>query len=113
MFSIVPNPTFTCRVPLSRPDADAAVPVSFVFRHKGVSELGEWLRNAAEGKYRDDVEFLGEIIEGWGAEIVDERGQPAPYGAENLARLLNAFPGAGNEIVLAYRKRLKDARLGN
>lgn len=113
MFSIVASPTFTVPVLLSRPDADAPVKVDFTFKHKGVRELTAWMKKATEGTFATDAEFIDDIVAGWGPQIKGEGGDPLPYSLAMLERLLDQFPGAANEIVLTYRKRLKDARLGN
>jgi hypothetical protein len=113
VFKIVPTPTFTCPVLLSRPDADAPVKVDFVFRHKGVRDLTAWLRRAQEGGFETDVDFIAEVVDGWGPQIVGADDKPEPYTPAALGQLLDRFPGAGAEIVFTYRKRLKDARLGN
>lgn len=113
MFKIVPNPTFACQVPLRRPDSEVPVRVGWTFRHKTAAELAAWMRRAADGEYPSDVEFIAEVTEGWGAEILGADDKPLPYSAQALAQLLDAFPGAGVDIVTTYRRRLGDARLGN
>lgn len=111
MFSIVPDPTFTAPVFLSRPAAEAAVKVTFTFKHKSLRELNAWLAKASS--FKSDADFLGEVIAGWGAEIVGPDDKPLPYTKAALAQLLDRFPGSGAEIMRDYRKRLKDARQGN
>lgn len=113
MFTIVASPTFTCKVPLSRPDADVPVQVTFTFRHKTARQLEDYLRRARTGAIETDADLVAEVVEGWGPEIKDENGAQVPYSREALEKLLDQFNGAATEIVIAYRKRLKDARLGN
>lgn len=111
MFSIVPQPTFTTKVNLPRPDSDKPVPVTFIFKHKTMREVTAW---AAKGdKAKDDVDFLSEVIQGWGPEIVGPDDKPYPYTKPHLRELLDRFPGAGSAIYVGYRARLQDARLGN
>jgi hypothetical protein len=111
MFSIVPDPTFAAPVLLSRPAAAAPIKVTFTFRHKSLRQLNAWLAKAKS--YKDDAEFLGEVIESWGPEIVGADSKPLPYSKKALAELLDKFPGSGAEILRDYRKHLQDARLGN
>jgi hypothetical protein len=111
MFSIVPNPTFAIKVNLPRPDSDKPVPVTFTFKHKTVRDLNAWANKS--GKAKDDVEFLAEVIEGWGPEIVGPDDKPYPFTKAHLRELLDRFPGAGAAIYVGYRARLQDARLGN
>lgn len=112
MFRLDPNPTFVAPVLLSRPGSEAPVKVNFTFKHKTWRELNAWLGNA--GDYASDVEFLDEVIAGWGPEFVEgPQDTPVPYSAEALARLLDRFTAASREIVRDYRKGLGDARAGN
>lgn len=111
MFSIVPEPTFSAPVLLSRPSSDTPVRVTFTFKHKSLREMNAWLGKAA--KFKDDTDFLGEVIVGWGPEITGPDDKPLPYTKKALAELLDKFPGSGAEILRDYRTRLKDARSGN
>lgn len=110
MFKIDPAPTFTCPVRLSVPGSDAAVPVTLTFKHKRARELDAWLKASRDRE--NDAEFLAEVIAGW-AGIGDSEGKPVPYSREALELLLDAYPSAGLELLLAYRRQLADARAKN
>ncbi len=110
MFSIVPKPTFTCTVRLSVPGSDAGVPLQITWRHKTGRQLSAWLASSADRA--SDADLLAEVIESWsGVGGVD--GAALPYSPENLAALLDAYPAAGKELVLAYHRQLADARQKN
>lgn len=112
MFRLDPNPTFTAPVLLARPGDEPPVKVSMTFKHKTWRELNAWL--ARWGEYSNDVDFVGEVIHGWGPEFVQgPEDTPVPYSTEALAQLLDRFPRAGLDIVRDYRKGLGDARAGN
>lgn len=110
MFKIIPAPTFTCRVSLSRPDADDPVEIDVTWRHKNRTELAAWRH--ASAKFESDEEWLGEVIAGWG-RVVNEDGTPLPYSREALGVLLQSFPSAALELLNAYGRRLADARAKN
>lgn len=110
MFNIIPKPTFTCAVRLSVPGSDAPVAVQFTFRHKSARELSRWLASSVERA--SDAELLAEVIDGW-AGVAGVEGAAVPYSADNLAALLEAYPAAGKELVLAYHRQLADARAKN
>lgn len=110
MFKIVPNPTFTCTVRLSVPGTDLPQAVQVTFRHKTARELDAWLRSARERA--SDADYLHEVIASWSG-IAGADDKPLPYSREALAALLDAYPAAGAELVLAYKRQLADARAGN
>lgn len=110
MFKIVPNPTFTFPVKLSRPDSDAPATVTVTFRHKGARALQEWLK--AAGTSGDDAAYLDQVIDSWSGVEKDD-GAPLPYSVDALRTLLDAFPSSGRELVQAYHSRLSDARAKN
>lgn len=110
MFSIVPNPTFTADVNLSVPGSDQPQRVGFTFRHKRSRELSAWL--GGSGAAANDAELLGQVIVDWSG-IGAEDGKPIPYTQHALEMLLDAYPSAGTEIVLAYLRQLRDARAKN
>lgn len=120
MFKIVPNPTFTCDVPLSVPGEEKPALLKFIFRHKTRTQLNEYqarsydlaLQAGQEGAAELYVDYLAEIIDGW-AGLQDAKGAAMPYTRENLALLLDQYASAGPEIVRAYRRQLADARSGN
>jgi hypothetical protein len=120
MIRIVPNPTFTCDVPLSVPGADKPASIKITYRHKGRKALGEYQARAVELAMQADAPdaaqqfaaYVGEVVEGW-TGVLDADDKPLPYTVDNLARLLEAYPAAGAEIVRRYSHQLSHARAGN
>ena len=110
MFCIVPNPTFVTTVRLSVPGQEAGAPIKVTWRHKGARALSAWLASAPARA--DEASFMAEVICDWqGVHGAD--GAALPYTAENLALLLDAFPSAGSEMLIHYRRELADARAKN
>lgn len=120
MLRIVPNPTFTCEVPLSVPGSDKAVPITVTFRHKGRKALSEYQQRAIElalaadapDAHQQFTRYVAEVVEGWSG-VLSADDKPLPYTEDNLARLLEAYPSAGAEIVRHYSRQLSHARSGN
>ena len=120
MIRIVPNPTFTCDVPLSVPGADKPVTIRLTYRHKGRRDLSDYQTRAVELAMHADAPdaaqqfaaYVGEVVEGW-TGVLDADDKPLPYSTDNLARLLEAYPSAGAEIVRCYSRQLSHARSGN
>lgn len=120
MIRIVPNPTFTCDVPLSVPGTDKPVSIKLTYRHKGRKALNEYQARAVDLAMQADANdaaqqfgaYVGEVVEGW-TGVLDADDKPLPYSADNLARLLEAYPAAGAEIVRCYSRQLSHARSGN
>lgn len=110
MFKLDPAPTFEATVRLSVPGSDAGVPVKITFRHKRTRELDAWLKGAADRP--NDAAYLAEVIAGWSG-IGDSEGQPVPFSTKALEQLLDAYPSASVELLLAYRRQLADARAKN
>ena len=120
MFKIIPNPTFTCPVPLSVPGVDKPLAITITFKHKSRRELADYqaravaVAMAAEGEDAPllYVDYVAEIIDTW-AGVGDAAGKPLPYSRETLAQLLEAYPASGPEIVRTYTRQLSHARAGN
>ncbi len=120
MFRIVPNPTFTCDVPLSIAGEDKPRSIKVTFKHLTRRGLAEFQARAvdvamaagADGGEALYVDYVHEIIDTW-AGVVDADGKPLPYTRETLALLLDAYPAAGAEIVRRYTYQLSHARAGN
>lgn len=102
MFKLQPNPTFTSKVSISVPGGKA-VQVGIVFRHLSRKALKDYFAGL-EG--RADEDALAEIVTGW-------EGIDAPYSAENLATLIDNYPGAAMELFDAFRRDLLDAARKN
>lgn len=116
MFKLNPNPTFQADVALTVPGAAAPIKVRFTFRHKGRKALADWVRRPADaakaGEPLDDAGYLGEVIEDWSGPV-DEAGQPAAYGREALAALIDAYPASSREIYDGYLRALTESRAKN
>ena len=102
MFSIDPSPTFTASVAIPVPGGPAQA-LTLVFRHKRKSEIQRFLDGAAG---REDADLISEIVAGW--KDVD-----AEFCADNLARLLDAYPAAAWAILEAWVDALGRAREKN
>lgn len=110
MFRIDPKPTFSCEVRLSVPGSDVGAPIGVTFRHKGARALQDYFRRAKD--LPDDATYLAEVIQDWSG-VEDADGAPVPFSFEALAKLLDAFPAAGTELLMVYRRQLQDARAKN
>lgn len=120
MIRIVPNPLFCCDVPLSIPGSEKPVTIKITYRHKGRQALSVYQTRAVELALQADApdaaqqfaSYVGEVVEGW-TGVLDADDKPLPYSTDNLARLLEAYPAAGAEIVRCYSRQLSHARSGN
>lgn len=101
MFKLKPDATFTATVPI--PNGDAPLPLKLRFRRKGKKDLAAWIEGSAG---RDDADTLGEIIDGW-------MEADAPYSAEALRDMLDAYSGAGMAIFSGYLRALSEAERKN
>lgn len=107
---LVPAATFDAPVKLTVAGASEPAVVVFVFARKSKSELRQWMEGGAG---RPDPEFLGEVVKGWRAGVVDEAEQPVPFSPEAFAALLDAYPAAGTEIYHQYLAAYDGARAKN
>ena len=120
MFRIVPNPTFTCDVPLSVPGSDKPVSIKITFKHKSRAELAAYQARAVDLAMQADAPdaqeqfaaYVSEVVDGW-IGVVGADDKPLPYTPANLAQLIQAYPAAGAEIVRRYAQQLSHARAGN
>src|SRR5512133_454055 len=103
MFKINPAPTFRAKVALTVPGAETAAVVEFEFRHKSRSAFVAWWEASQQ---RKSVDALADIIVSWDEAVVDDAGNPIPYSADALAKMLNSYHAAGTEILTAYYKEL-------
>jgi hypothetical protein len=110
MFKLIPNPTFTCDVNLSVPGTTVPAKIRLTFRHKTSRQLAAWTAEA--GAHSDDASYLDQVIESW-MGVEGEGGALVAYSREALAQLLDAYPAAGAELFMAYRRQLQDARAKN
>lgn len=102
--------TFPAVVLLTVSGVDQPQQVTFQFRHKGRKDLAAWIDT---GKDRPDAEFLGEVVAGWGEEVVDEDDKPVPFSIEALAELLDSYHPAAREIYQAYLRAIGESRVKN
>lgn len=100
-----PEPTF--KAPVSIPVAGSApVSVGFTFKYRTRTELREYAKALAElADDANEVETFKDFVVGW--ELDD------PFTDENIARLLDAYPGAGGEVTSTYMRESFGARRGN
>lgn len=122
MFSIIPQPTFTCTVNLTVAGSDEPASIKVTWRHKGRKELGAWLRagNALADIGRElhsatalgDAAWLAEAMVGWDGPV-DAAGAPVLFAQAELALLLDRYPPAGGELLAAYLHALTESRAKN
>ena len=108
MLKLVPNPSFRLEVAIPQPSGQVAK-IKVDFRHKGRTELEEWLKSTTDDEgnvMRKDHEALAEVVEGWAG--VDEK-----YSPENLEKLLDAYPSAGKAMINAYLPALLEGKAKN
>jgi hypothetical protein len=107
---LVPAATFDAPVKLTVAGSPEPAVVVFVFARKSKSELRAWVESGAE---RSDPDFLGEVVKGWRAGVVDEHDQPVPFSTDAFAALLDRYPAAGGEIYQQYMAAYHEARTKN
>lgn len=100
-FTLAIAPTFKADVSIPVPGGRPAN-VSFTFKHKTRDELKDLLAGL-EG--REDVDVVLEITTGWG---IDEA-----FEEDNVAILLQNYPGAALAIIDTFLKEVSGARRGN
>jgi len=100
-----PEPTFKAKVLVPVPGA-APAPVEFTFKYRTRSELREYVQSLADlPENADEVQTFKAFVAGW--DLDD------PFTDENIARLLDAYPGAGSELSNTYLRESFGARRGN
>jgi hypothetical protein len=107
---IVPAATFDWPVRLTVAGAAEPAVVTFIFARKTKAELRAWVAGGAD---RSDPEFLGEVVKGWRAGVLDAADEPVPFTAEAFAALLNVYPGSGGEIYQQYMAAYHEAPAKN
>lgn len=100
-FTLSIAPTFKHDVSIPIPGGRPAT-VSFTFKHKTRDELREFIAGL-EG--REDLDVVVEVTSGWG---IDEA-----FEEDNVAILLQNYPGAALAIINAYMTEVSGARKGN
>lgn len=109
MFRLNPSPTFKASVPVSVPGMDKPLEIAVEFRHKTATGLQEWMRRAVD---RTDAQNLDEVIAGWSGVMGDD-GAQVPYTLTALSTLLENYPAAKWEMLVAYKAELTEAKRKN
>jgi len=122
--------TFTASVPLPTFDG-RKLEIEWTFKHRTREEMGKWIdaqiaaakaaaeaTQEGEGEQTKSIEQLLreqteretasilDVAVGWNVEGFD-------FNAENVAKLLNMYPGAANAVLEHYRVSLTQGRVGN
>jgi hypothetical protein len=117
MFKLTPNPTFSSEVRLTIPGEAEPGRITVTWRHKTRADYLAWRNQPAEdptaGGARIDAAFLGKVIAGWDGPVDGPDDKPVPYSQEALALLLDTFPGAALDLLMAYEKALLESRAKN
>jgi Phage tail assembly chaperone len=108
MFKFKPDPTFVATVLLSMPGVAQPHPVTMTFKHKSKAQL---LALFAKADSQTDGELIQQIVDGW--DMVDEGGQRVDFTPRNMGLLLNNYPPAAMEILVAYKRELLEAKTKN
>lgn len=99
-----PAPTFKLAVEIPVPGADFAS-VEFVFKHRTKTQLEEMFAKNKAAEAVDQVSEVMEMVVGW--EFSED------FNRENVARLLDNYPGSALAILLAYSGELQRFKRGN
>lgn len=110
MLKLSPAPTFDFNADITVPGAEAQAILKITARHKGREALQAWIDSAKANT--GDVEFLALVIAGWEGVYGDD-GQPVPFSAAALARLLDAYPASGRELFDQYLQAHTESRRKN
>lgn len=100
--SLNPAPTFIAEVGIPVPGGEPH-PVKFTFKHRARDEIVEWHKSTAERD--DDVGLFREFVLAWDLDDA--------FTDENIARLLNNYPGASSAITVGYLRELRGVRAKN
>jgi hypothetical protein len=93
------DPTFTAKVGIPVPGG-RTVAVEFTFRWRTKDALSAWLTAAQE-----DLDAVLDCACGWEND--------EPFDRENVATLLQTYPGAARAITTAYLEESSGARAKN
>lgn len=103
MFKLQPKSTFWAKVHVSVAGEAKPEQIEMEFKYLGRDALKEYFQSL-EGK--TDSDALGEIVLNW--RLVD-----AEYSPENLAILLNNYPGAALSVFETFRREVMEAKTKN
>lgn len=106
MFKLNPKPTFKVDVTIPSPSGEGKLTLEF--KHKGRKALAEFFESlrSDEEAAREDADALSELVAGWS-------GVDAEFNRDNLAVLLDNYPGASLAIFNAYTSALNEGRVKN
>lgn len=108
MFKLNPAPTFKASILVSRPGEEPKA-ITFEFRHKTRTGLGEWLRSM-EGK--SDAQVGTDFIAGWSG-VIDSDGNEVAFSPELFHELCERYPAASVEVIGGYVRALTESRAKN
>ena len=114
MIKIAPIATFTAPVKINVPnDTGGFDELTFKARFKGLSRKAykDLMERANAGTDGDRL-VVGEVMIGWEG-VGTESGEPLQFTNENLSALLDAYPGAVNQISGTFVRHLLGAKSGN
>jgi Domain of unknown function (DUF1789). len=100
-FTLAIAPTFKREVSIPVPGERSAT-IPFTFKHKTRDELKDFIASL-EG--REDLDVVMEVASGWGIEEAFEE--------DNVAILLQNYPGSALAIINTYLTEVSGARKGN
>ena len=109
MLKLNPAATFSVSVPLTVPGSSEPAVIDITFRHKGREAFKAWWESIPE---KSDAAILAGIIADWSGPF-DDSGNPVIYSESALAQLLDAYPAASQELLVAYRRELFESRVKN
>lgn len=103
MFKINPQPTFKADVSITVPGQSEPATIVVEYKHRTREQITELIETSKGEQF---ASFVGDLIAGW--EQVDE-----PFSQESLARLLNNYPAAGQELYVGFLTELTKAKRKN
>lgn len=114
MLKIAPIANFLAPIKLNVPnDAGGFDELAFKARFNGLGRKAykDLMARANAGDDGDRL-VVAEVMVGWEG-VGNEAGEPLPFTPENLANLLDAYPGAVNSISGTFVRSLLGAKSGN
>ena len=93
-----PEPTFkaTARIPVPGGESE---PITFTFEHRTAKQIATFTE---ECRGKSDLEVMKSFVVGWALDDA--------FNDENLARLIENYPGATGAIIDAYYGELTNVR---
>ncbi len=103
--SLNPHPVFKAKVPIPVAGSEPAE-VMFTFKYRTRSELREYSKAIAElADDANEVSTFRDFVVGWDLDDA--------FTDENIARLLDVYPGASGAVSLVYLRESAGVRRGN